>query len=177
MIYVETNVHLPIILKKFSGTTPDNPQHWKLVKADWGAFTSLCQENLKYDYLADLPDPVEGFSSALLSIADKTIPKTSSTPKKHRKQWFDDERKKSSAGTCKQCERCKSHELARVPSARITIEVMGGAVIYGERSEPKIFFGWPPQMVPQRRKITMISDGIRIDKTLLFLCTMYYEFI
>ena len=74
--------HLPIILKKLTGTTPDNPQHWKLAKADWGIFTSHCHEHLNYDDLVNLPDPVEGFSSALLSIADKTIPKTSSTPKK-----------------------------------------------------------------------------------------------
>jgi len=51
----------------------------------------MCCENLNYDDLANLPDPVEGFSSALLSIADKTIPKTSSTPKKQRRPWFDDD--------------------------------------------------------------------------------------
>ena len=47
--------------------------------------------NINYDGLADLPDPVEGFSSTLLSSANITIPKTSSTPKIHSKPWFDDE--------------------------------------------------------------------------------------
>ena len=83
--------HLPIILKHLTGTVPTSPQHWNLVKANWGEFTSLCLVHLKYDDLAHLPDPIEGFNSAVLSIAEKTIPKTSSKPKKHNKPWFDDE--------------------------------------------------------------------------------------
>ena len=74
---------LHIILKKLTGTTPHNRQHWKLANADWGAVTSLCHENLNHDGLADLSDPVEGFCSSLLSIAYKTIPTTSSSPKKN----------------------------------------------------------------------------------------------
>ena len=59
------------------------------------------------------------------------------------------------------------------PSARITIEVMGGRDLWRAKRAENFFLGGPPK----GEKITMISNGIRIDKTLLFLCTMYYEFI
>ena len=72
-------------------TTPASPQCWKLDKADWDAFTGLCTDELQYDELSSTPDPIECFSSALLAIADETIPKTSNQPCKKRKPWFNDD--------------------------------------------------------------------------------------
>ena len=63
----------------------------KVLPADWDEFSNLCRDNLLYDELSNTPDPIECFSSALLAIADETIPKTSNRPCKKCKPWFNDD--------------------------------------------------------------------------------------
>ena len=80
-------------------------QHWRLHRADWEAFQQSCGESLtisQFENEEGVDDPIALFTDKLHNIADKSIPKTSTAPKKRDKPWFDqgyrkaiDKRKKS----------------------------------------------------------------------------------
>ena len=59
-------------------------------QAAWLTFKALCSLQLNKDTFESEDDPVVDFSTTLLEIADKTIPK-SSISSKPRKPWFDSE--------------------------------------------------------------------------------------
>ena len=68
-------------------------QRWKFKQADWTTFKALCSTHLnKHTFKSD--DPITDFSSTLLEIAEKTIPK-SSVSSKPRKPWFDNDCKQA----------------------------------------------------------------------------------
>ena len=55
-------------------------QRWKFKQADWPSFKALCSTHLnKHTFKSD--DPITDFSSTLLEIAEKTIPKSSVSSK------------------------------------------------------------------------------------------------
>ena len=58
-------------------------------KANWEAFTTLCQERLTSETFKTAED-VSAFTSALHDISEECIPK-SSTSSKRRNPWFSDE--------------------------------------------------------------------------------------
>ena len=82
--------HFPIFLSNGSTPIPKPPPRWKFSKADWGMFTYLCNSKLTPENFQDIEDPIETFSSTLLSIAEECIPKTS-TNSKRSVPWFDDD--------------------------------------------------------------------------------------
>ena len=53
-------------------------------------YHSLCEESLKIDKFNNSLDPLDDFTSSLLDISNKSIPKTSTNPKKS-KPWYNDE--------------------------------------------------------------------------------------
>ena len=91
--------HFPIIIRMIKPVHIQTPVRWKLHKADWETFTSLCKEQLNS---TDNISNIEHFTDQLVEISNKTIPKTSDKPKKFKPVWFTEnctaaikERKKS----------------------------------------------------------------------------------
>ena len=82
--------HFPVIIESVNNSTNDHNAKWKLNKANWEVYYSLCEESLKIDKFDNSLDPLDDFTSSLLDIANKSIPKTSTNPKKS-KPWYNDE--------------------------------------------------------------------------------------
>jgi len=58
-------------------------------------FQSLSYENLTEETFIYDTDPLLAFSQKLIERANKTIPKTSTNPKRTHKPWFDNECKEA----------------------------------------------------------------------------------
>ena len=82
--------HFPVIIESVNNSTNDHNAKWKLNKANWELYHSLCEESLKIDKFNNSLDPLDDFTSSLLDISNKSIPKTSTNPKKS-KPWYNDE--------------------------------------------------------------------------------------
>ena len=82
--------HFPVIIESVNNSTNDHNAKWKLNKANWELYHLLCEESLKIDKFDNSLDPLDDFTSSLLDIANKSIPKTSTNPKKN-KPWYNDE--------------------------------------------------------------------------------------
>jgi hypothetical protein len=83
--------HLPIILTKTLASPTSDIQRWKLKQANWDSFDGLCSEELSYEHISRTANPMESFTATLLTIAERTIPKTSKQAHRIRKPWFSDE--------------------------------------------------------------------------------------
>ncbi|HIP82064.1 MAG TPA: reverse transcriptase-like protein, partial [Desulfocapsa sulfexigens] len=88
--------HFPTILKSVSASTQELVPRWNFNKADWESFKTLCSDQLTSDFIGDSTDPIQVFSDKLISIANSTIPKTSTVPRIHV-PWFDDNCRKARA--------------------------------------------------------------------------------
>ena len=82
--------HFPVIIESVNNSTNDHNAKWKLNKENWELYHSLCEESLKIDKFNNSLDPLDDFTSSLLDIFNKSIPKTSTNPKKS-KPWYNDE--------------------------------------------------------------------------------------
>ena len=82
--------HFPIIISENGPSVLERPSRWKLYKADWGLFQTLCAGSISREALLDLEDPTESISSLIYRAAEESIPRTSAHPKKRNKPWFDD---------------------------------------------------------------------------------------
>ena len=71
--------------------TLDRPPRWNLQRADWTLFESLCRDRLGTTELENRADPIGYFSTTLLSIAEESIPSTSSKARDSCKPWFNDD--------------------------------------------------------------------------------------
>ena len=78
--------HLPILISlgvKYSATGTSNKSRWKLNKADWGLFKTLCEKNINSLSLQDDISTLSiNFTNQLMKICEITIPKSKSGPKK-----------------------------------------------------------------------------------------------
>ena len=113
--------HFPIILTAAVNGDQIKHQRWKFKQADWTTFKALCSTHLnKHTFKSD--DPITDFSSTLLEIAEKTIPK-SSVSSKPRKAWFDNDCKQAISER-KKAERSfrKSPCHSKLSSFRIYLE-------------------------------------------------------
>ena len=88
--YQHGSDHFPVIIESVNNSTNDHNAKWKLNKANWELYHSLCEESLKIDKFNNSLDPLDDFTSSLLDISNKSIPKTSTNPKKS-KPWYNDE--------------------------------------------------------------------------------------
>ena len=59
--------HFPVIIESVNNSTNDHNAKWKLNKANWELYHSLCEESLKIDKFNSL-DPLDDFTSSLLDI-------------------------------------------------------------------------------------------------------------
>ena len=74
--------HYPIVLK-YENTNYNHPSKWKLSKADWNKFQTLCSDILTQDKINN----AEAFTETLVLIAKECVPK-SATPNKKNKPWY-----------------------------------------------------------------------------------------
>ena len=86
--------HFPILIESVQTHGEDHNPKWKLHKADWDLFNNLCNESLTDTSLSDSSDPITDFTSSLIAISEKCIPKTSTNPKKSN-PWYNDDCKES----------------------------------------------------------------------------------
>ena len=86
--------HFPILIESNTSTVEDHNPKWKLNKANWEVFQSLCTETINLDSFKDSSDPLSDFTSSLIDISTKCIPKTSTNPTKSN-PWYNDECKEA----------------------------------------------------------------------------------
>ena len=86
--------HFPILIESVRTNGEDHNPKWKLHKADWDLFNNLCNESLTDTSLSDSSDPITDFTSSLIAISEKCIPKTSTNPKKSN-PWYNDDCKEA----------------------------------------------------------------------------------
>ena len=86
--------HFPILIESVQTHGEDHNPKWKLHKADWDLFNNLCNESLTDTSLSDSSDPITDFTSSLIAISEKCIPKTSRNPKKSN-PWYNDDCKEA----------------------------------------------------------------------------------
>ena len=80
--------HFPIILESLQPLYEDRHPHWKINKANWQVFETMCkQKMLKDPYIID---QTKYFTETLISVANETIAKTSAS-NKHSTPWFNDD--------------------------------------------------------------------------------------
>ena len=85
--------HLPILITlgvRYNATGTSNVSRWKLNKADWGLFKTLCEKNINMlSPQKDISTLSTNFTNQLMEICEKTIPKSKTGPKKKlRPPWW-----------------------------------------------------------------------------------------
>ena len=86
--------HFPIVIESIQTHEEDHIAKWKLNNANWDLFHSLCDESLTSSSLSDSTDCIADFTSSLIDISEKCIPKTSTNPKKSN-PWYNDDCKEA----------------------------------------------------------------------------------
>ena len=86
-------------------SSTERPRQWKLSKANWNKFDTLCQQTITRDKFENCDDPIKLFTSLLLDAAKASVPQTSTNPKRPDKPWYNDE--------CKQAVKDRKDALKR----------------------------------------------------------------
>ena len=81
--------HFPIVIESIQTHEEDHNAKWKLNKANWDLFHTLCNESLTTTSLSDSTS-IADFSSSLIDISEKCISKTSTNPKKNY-PWYNED--------------------------------------------------------------------------------------
>ena len=74
--------HFPVLLNNIGPDFDEPVSRWKLNKASWAQFQTLCKARLLADTVRKADDPIESFASILINIAEETVPKTATKTKK-----------------------------------------------------------------------------------------------
>ena len=96
--------HFPIIIESINSAAEEHSPKWKLNKADWEQFYSLCAQSLNIDRFNNSTDLIADFTSSLMNISNKCIPKTSTNPRKSN-PWYNED--------CKKAIKQRKHALSR----------------------------------------------------------------
>ena len=86
--------HFPIVIESIKTFEEDHNPKWKLNKANWDLFHTLYDESLTTTSLSDSTDRIADFTSSLIDISERCIPKTSTYPKKSN-PWYNDDCKEA----------------------------------------------------------------------------------
>ena len=86
--------HFPVLMESVICSDDDHNPKWKLNKANWELFHTMCDNELSVEHFSDSSDIVADFTASLINISNKCIPKTSTYPKKN-KPWFNDDCKEA----------------------------------------------------------------------------------
>ena len=99
--------HFPTVIHANDPCDQEHAKKWKLHKADWNMFQTLCEQSITHDLFTECDDPTSLFTQLVYTAADKSIPQTSGKPGRAKKPWFTDEcksaiddRKKALAKLC-----------------------------------------------------------------------------
>ena len=96
--------HFPIVIESVNASAEDHNSKWKLNKANWEQFHSLCNNFLDIENFDNSTDLVADFTSSLTDISNTCIPKTSTNTKKSN-PWYNDD--------CKNAIRQRKYALAK----------------------------------------------------------------
>ena len=80
--------HFPILLEILQPLHDQRLPHWKLNKAKWEVFETLCKQKLFQD--PNTADQTKYFTEMLMSVANESIAKSSNS-NKHNTPWFNDD--------------------------------------------------------------------------------------
>ena len=69
--------HFPIIIEQNTFSTEDHNPKWKLNRANWDLFNTLCTGKLIPENFKESSDPISDFTSSLIEISKECIPQTS----------------------------------------------------------------------------------------------------
>ena len=64
--------HFPILLSSTQPSSNIQPQKWKLSKANWNKFETLCEQSITHDKFEDCDDPTKLFTSLLIEAAKQS---------------------------------------------------------------------------------------------------------
>ena len=89
--------HYPIIIQtRKNNTNNDKNPSWKINRADWDEFKRLCQDSfLPLNQAMQEESPSDYFTRTLLDVSNRCIGKTSKSPSKKSKPWFNEECQRS----------------------------------------------------------------------------------
>ena len=86
--------HFPIIIEQNTFSTEDHNPKWKLNRANWDLFNTLCTGKLVPENFKESSDPIADFTSSLIEISKECIPQTSTNPTKSN-PWYNDDCKEA----------------------------------------------------------------------------------
>ena len=72
--------HFPIIIEQNTFSTMDHNPKWKLNRANWYLFNTLCTDKLILENYKESSDPISDFTSLLIEASKECIPQTSTNP-------------------------------------------------------------------------------------------------
>ena len=84
--------HFPIIIDQNTFSTEDHNPKWKLNRANWDLFNTLCTGKLVPENFKESPDPMADFTSSLIEISKECIPPTNPTKSN---LWYNDDCKEA----------------------------------------------------------------------------------
>ena len=79
--------HFPIIIEQNTSSTEDHTLKWKLNRANWDIFNTLCISKLIPENFKESPDPISDFTLSLIEISKECIAESSTNPTK-RNPWY-----------------------------------------------------------------------------------------
>ena len=86
--------HFPIIIEQNTFSTEDHNPKWKLNRANWDLFNTLCTGKLIPENFKESSDPISDFTSSIIEISKECIPQTSTNPTKSN-PWYNDDCKEA----------------------------------------------------------------------------------
>ena len=86
--------HFPIIIEQNTFCTEDHNPKWKLNRANWDLFNTLCTGELVLENFKESSDPKADSTSSLNEISKECIPQTSTKTTKSY-PWYNDDCKEA----------------------------------------------------------------------------------
>ena len=94
-LYVQHNSdHFPIVIEQNTFSTEDHNPKWKLNRANWDLFNTMCTGKLIPENFKESSDPISDLTSSLIEISKECIPQTSTNPTKSN-PWYNEDRKEA----------------------------------------------------------------------------------
>jgi hypothetical protein len=73
---MEATITVPAMVAKPVTEAADDCKRWRLTGADWNAFRDLCCSELRLTAVEISNNALNQFTSSLINIAERTMPKT-----------------------------------------------------------------------------------------------------
>ena len=87
-------ITFPIINEQNTFSHEGHNPKWKLNRANWDLFNTLCSGKLIPENVTESYDPLSDFTSSLTEISKECIPQTLTNPTKNN-PWYNDDCKKA----------------------------------------------------------------------------------